>query len=320
MLFRKYSSRKIVLVLFSFLLILLGTGCEEPFQPPFIENRNEVVVEAYIEWTPDNGIPPWLMLTKSFPFINELNPAFISDLYIRDALVSMDDGSGLVELQLVCIADLPEFLRNELLDQLGLDTFLIDICIYLDLERKLVIEPEREYRLNIEYDNRSFIAETKIPRAVPLDSLYVIAAPNSSADSLAQLVLKLSDPIGPDFYRYFTSVNGSPLIAPLSSVTDDDIFDGQSFEVTILKAEQRGTEFDPATFGYFKRGDHVVLKWCTISNDNFQFWETLEFSRNNQGPFSSYTLVEYNIKGDGGIGLFGGQACFYYEIDIPIEE
>ncbi len=314
-----FFRQKLGFLIMAGLLIFLLKSCEEPFDPPILEDRNELVVEAYLEWTPDNNIPPFVMLTKSFPFINEIGPDFIKDLYVKDARVSIDDGNGFVDLQLICMSDLPDLLRDQLLEQFGIDTFILEICVYIDLERNVKIEPERSYRLNIEYDDRFFEAETYIPRVVPLDSLYAIPTPNGNIDTLAQLVLALSDPPGPDFYRYFTSVNGEPFIAPLTSVTDDEIIDGQSFEISILKAEPRGTDFDPETFGYFTRGDKVVLKWCTISRENFNFWETLEFSRNNQGPFSSYTLVDYNIEGEGGIGLFGGQSCIYYEIEIPLE-
>ncbi|TVQ44945.1 MAG: DUF4249 family protein [Saprospirales bacterium] len=319
MLTNTFFQNKIRLLLISALLLTLLKSCEEPFEPPIVEDRNELVIEAYLEWSPDNRIPPYVLLTRSFPFINEIGPDFIKDLYVRDARVSIDDGNGFVDLQLICLSDLPEAIRDQLLEQFGIETFLVEVCVYIDLQRNIIIEPERTYRLNIEYDDRFFEAETYIPRAVPLDSLYAISTPDGRIDTLAQLVLALSDPPGPDFYRYFTSVNGGPFIAPLSSVTDDEIIDGQSFEISILKAETRGTDFDPETFGYFTRGDSVVLKWCTISKENFKFWETLEFSRNNQGPFSSYTLVDYNIEGLGGIGLFGGQSCFYYEIEIPLE-
>jgi hypothetical protein len=315
----KTNSNRVLFFSLLLSVVFCIQACEEPFDPPFIEDRNELVVEAYIEWSPSNGIPPWVMLSRSFPFINEIGPDFISELYVRDAKVSINDGNGFTDLRLLCLSEIPENLRDLLLEQFGLDSFLIDICIYIDLDRKLTIEHGRMYQLEIEWDGRLFEAETSIPRPVPLDSLYAIPTPDVKADSLAQLVLKLSDPAGPDFYRYFTSVNGEPLIPPISSVTDDGVFDGQSFEVTILKAEPRGTEFDPATFGFFKRGESVLLKWCTISEENFNFWETLEFSRNNQGPFSSYTLVDYNINGDGGIGIFGGQSCFYYEIEIPLD-
>ncbi len=300
-------------------LLLVATACEEPFEPPFNEDRDEIVIESYIEWSPDSQFPSYAIVTRSFPFTAEIDPEFISDLYIKDAEVSIFDGDKRVELQLICSDDLPDAIRREIGTQLGIDSFFINICIYVDLMRELKIEPERNYELKIEVDDRSFFSKTTIPRPVPLDSIWAAPAPNQGADSLAQLFLRLSDPAGPDYYRYFTSVNDGPLLPPLTSVTDDDIFDGQQFDVAILKAEPRGTEFNPETFGYFKRGSKVQLKWCTLDEDQFNFWETLEFSRNNQGPFSSYTLVDYNIEGEGGIGIFGSQSCFYYTIEIPEE-
>lgn len=306
---------------FSIFLVLALTfllnGCEEPFEPDYLEDRNEVVVEAYLEWNSEANIPPFVILSKSFPFTQEIDPAFISDLYIKDAFVSVNDGINELELQRFCTDDLPPALLEEIKRMMGRDSLFSNFCLFTDLSGELIIEAERTYELKIETEGRSFHSVNTIPRPVPLDSLWVTDVPDPDADSLVQLVIRLTDPPGPDFYRYFTAVNGGPLLAPRASVTDDELIDGKSFEISILKAEPRGTDFDPETFGYFERGDSVLLKWCTLSRGNFEFWETLEFSRNNQGPFSGYTLVKSNIEGEDALGVFGAQSCFLYRIEIP---
>lgn len=300
-----------------FLLFALIVSCEEPFDPPFVGERNEVVVEAYIEYSPDREVPTYVILSRSFPFIGTIDESFASELYIRDAIVTIDDGERKVDLSRICIEDLPQALREELKRVLGVDSFLFNFCLFADVIGALKIEPGREYRLEVEAEGKELHSIATIPRPVPLDSLWASSVPNVDADTLRQLTLRLTDPRGPDFYRYLTSVNDGPLLPPITSVTDDKIFDGQSFDVNILKAEARGTDFDPETFGYFNTGDRVVLKWCTLERNHFRFWETLEYGRNNQGPFSSYTIVESNIRGEGGLGVFGAQSCFYYEISIP---
>nr|MBS0037530.1 DUF4249 domain-containing protein [Saprospiraceae bacterium] len=319
---KTYFPKKLIfksIGLFMGVSILFFTSCEEPFDPPLYGDRNEVVVEAFIEWNPENNLPPYVILSRSFPFTAEIDPQFIGELFIEDAEVRLSGGGKEVLLTSFCVEDLPPPIREEVGAQLGIDSFFVNLCLYIDIQRDLEVQPGETYQLEIEVEERKFQSLTTIPRPVPLDSLWAAPVPDPKADSLAQLFLRLSDPAGPDYYRYFTSVDGGALIPPLTSVTDDNIFDGQQFNVSILKAEPRGSEIDPATFGYFKRGSSVVLKWCTLDEDQFNFWETLEFSRNNQGPFSSYTLVSYNIEGEDGIGIFGGQSCYYYSILIPME-
>lgn len=304
-------------LIYAFLLATLITSCEEPFDPPFAGDRDEVVIEAYIEYSPDRDVPTYVILSRSFPFIGTIDESFASEIYIKDANVSVDDGDKVVSLNRICIEDLPQAFREELKRELGVDSFFFNFCLFADVVGDLNIEPGREYRLEVEAEGKILHATATIPRPVPLDSLWASPVPDANADTLKQLTLRLTDPPGPDFYRYLTSVNDGPLLPPITSVTDDKIFDGQSFDVNILKAEPRGTDFDPETFGYFRTGDRVVLKWCTLERNHFRFWETLEYGRNNQGPFSSYTIVESNIQGEGGLGVFGAQSCFYYEISIP---
>ncbi len=302
-----------------FMLILLVSSCEEPFDPGISVDRDEIVVEAYIEWSEGGGIPTFAVISRSFPFTGLIDADFASDVFIRDAMVSVSKGDEMVELTKVCLEDIPEDFRDEVISSLGIDSVLVNICLYVDVNGEIEAFPGEQYELEVIVDDARVTSTVVIPRPVPLDSLWATAVPDPDADTLAQLRLSLSDPPGPDFYRYFTSVNGGPFIPPVASVTDDALFDGQSFEVNILKAEPRGTDFDPETFGFFSRGDEVILKWCTIERAQFRFWETLEYNRNNQGPFTNYTLVESNIEGDDGLGVFGAQSCFYYEITIPEE-
>jgi hypothetical protein len=110
--------------------------------------------------------------------------------------------------------DLPDAIREELKDALGLDRLFLNICLFIDIMNELIIEPGRTYELEVLVEDRRITSTAIIPRPVGLDSLWAAPAPNPDADSLAQLRLKLSDPPGPDFYRYFTSVNEGPLIPP----------------------------------------------------------------------------------------------------------
>ena len=78
----------------------------------------------------------------------------------------------------------------------------------------------------------------------------------------------------------------------------------------MVKSEEPGAKFDPITFGLYRIGDTAQVKWINIDKDYYDFFNTLEFNRANQGPFSSYTRIKTNIKG--GLGIWGGSNVQIY--------
>ena len=126
----------------------------------------------------------------------------------------------------------------------------------------------------------------------------------------------LDDPAGEaNFYRYQVGINSSGYISPIASVLDDRLIDGQRASFPLFRPEPRGTmEFDFETFGLYRTGDTVSLKWISLDKAHFDFWNTLEFNSANQGPFSSYTLIDSNIEG--GLGIWGGLSASYYELRV----
>lgn len=100
-----------------------------------------------------------------------------------------------------------------------------------------------------------------------------------------------------------------------ASVTDDKIFSGQSSSFAIQRGQAISKNFDPNTFGYFWRGDTVVIRGSTLDYEHFRFWQTLETNSNSQGPFANYVRVQSNLNG--ALGIFGAVAYRDYKIYIP---
>src|SRR5690606_16825761 len=102
--------------------------------------------------------------------------------------------------------------------------------------------------------------------------------PDTRKDSLVSVYINFKDPdtLG-NFYRYFTQRNDEPLYAPVtSSAYDDIVVNGQFISLPLERGQSRQADFDGNTYGYFWRGDTVTLKWCTIDNPSYDFWNTLE--------------------------------------------
>jgi len=123
------------------------------------------------------------------------------------------------------------------------------------------------------------------------------------------VVLDEPDELG-NFYRYFTQQNSLPMYPGLSSVFDDLFTNGQQFYFPLDRGQPRSDEFNLDTYGYFTLNDTIAIKFCNIDKDHYNFWRTLEFSADAVGPFSGATNVDFNIEGEGGIGIWGGYAAY----------
>jgi hypothetical protein len=238
---------------------------------------------------------------------------------VHDADVRVNDGTVEVQFFEVCLSELDSAFRREIAAQFGFnpDSLAIDFCAYLDVFGQLHPEIGKTYTLTIHSGNDVISAVTTIPKHVPIDGLHFQAPPGDPNDTLAQLRASIADPPGErNFYRYFCSTNGGANETAFSSVEEDLFFDGKSFEFQLFNpATDGGEDTEPEEFGLYFVGDTVEIKWCSLDEAHFDFWNTLEFSNANEGPFSSYTRLQSNIQG--GLGIWGGYSVSYYK--LPVE-
>jgi Domain of unknown function (DUF4249) len=303
----------------AFILTILGfTACEKEFNPNLTETSDDVVVEGYIE-AGRNAPPPYVILTKSLPFFREL-PSF-NNVFINGAEVSVSNGKDSVQLTEFCWKSLPEAFKKQAAQvfNLNLDSIPKDFnfCVYIDQTMRIQAEIGKTYTLNVKTkEGKILSAVTTIPRAVKIDSADFVKPPGiNNNDSLTQMRAYANDPKGNDYYRYFTSINGSSYIAGRTSVADDAFFEGINTRFNLSKSEPRNSSANFDTYGLWRRGDTVSIKFCTIDKAHFEFWQTLEFNANNSGPFSSYTRVKHNVKG--GMGIWGGYNAAYFDAIVP---
>ncbi|NBC09027.1 MAG: DUF4249 family protein [Bacteroidetes bacterium] len=302
-------------VLCFFVLVLWS--CEKPFVPDNAELEPQLVVEGYIE-AGERARPPYLLLTRSVPFFTEFNAEDFNANFVSGAEIRVSDGEDTVALQEVCLDELDAQQKQLAAAFLGLplDSIGFNICLYTDLTFSMLGEEGKTYELWIEAEGQEVYAATSIPPHVPVNEFDFREVPGEPVDTLARLIGLISDPGGEaNFYRYQMGINGGPIVSPAASVVDDRLFDGQTFEFPLFRPEPRGNpDLDIETFGLYTVGDTVEVKWINIDKAQYDFWNTLEFNTANQGPFSSYTLVESNVVG--GLGLWGGLSASYYNLVV----
>ncbi len=298
-----------------FLLLLLNVSCEETFIPVTNVEDEKYVVESYLELN-DQAIFPYLILTKSLGFYSNINASVLEHLFIHNAIVNIETNQVQYPLQEICLNDIPKALQQQIADRFGLnlDSISVNFCVYIDINGQIPLQVGNQYKLSVIIGSDTLRSTTTIPGFIKIDSVWFDKIPGTPNDTFRQMFCFISDnPLVKDYYRYFTGTQHEPLIPNFSSVTDDALFNGQQFKFTLQKAQAPGSEFT-ATSGYYRIGDTVIVKWCNLDKEHFDFWNTLEVSRTRQGPFASYVRIDGNITN--GLGIFGGQICKNYQLIV----
>ncbi|TAH41569.1 MAG: DUF4249 domain-containing protein [Bacteroidetes bacterium] len=277
-------------------LILGLTACEKNVTVDVPDAEPLVVIEGYIE----TGKNPILVLSKTLPFFGTINTSTVFQQTIQGARVIIDNGSMI-----------------DTLDQIP------GIGVYTS--PRMTGQERTSYSLRVEVEGKVLSATTYIPEAISLDSVWFKV--NGTRDSLGFAWAHLTDPdtLG-NHYRWFAQrinrytfgaqigrMKDSILIAPSGSVFEDKFINGKSFDLGYqrgtIRNSQKIDDINDEKY-FYKVGDTIVVKFCTLDRQHFEFWRTEETQvQNNGNPFASPAPVLGNITG--GLGIWGGYACTF---------
>lgn len=277
---------------FTYFLIplLLLTSCEKDITVILPRPEPVIVVEGKIE----QGQYPYVILSSSQAYFDPVDSAVIANTIILSGIVIVSDGTTTDTLKLT------------------LDNTFFPPTIYR--AENMVGEVGKTYNLTVHAGGKTLTASTTIPTPVALDSTWFKTQPPS--DTLGFIWAHLSDPAGlGNNYRWFAKRLGKDVrfVAPIGSVFEDRFINGKKFDF----AYNRGAEFNSSADddnnqerGYFKVGDTVVVKFCTIDRPSFEFYRSFETEVSNNGnPFAAPTNIPSNISG--GLGFWGGYGAVY---------
>lgn len=286
------------------LLVLSFTviSCEKGVTFDLDEPAPKLVVEATIE----TNQPPVVVLSKSQNFFARITPAILANSFVRNAEVYVSNGVSTHKLR-----EYATPLSNGY-------TFYFYSIDSSNLATAFVGQTNTQYSLRIVADGKEYTATTEIPGITRrIDSLFSKPAPGSNDPNKAVVMVKATDKPGfGDYIRYFTKRNREGFYPAFTSVFDDQIIDGTTYEVEVERGIDRSQDL-PDDYTLFEKGDTVTLKLCQIDKATFDFWRTMEFSYANIGnPFGSPTKVLSNIS-NGALGYFGGYAPQFRTIIIP---
>lgn len=293
--------KKIIISCYS-VTIMFWCSCEKNISLKLKTTEPKLVVEATIE----NGQPPHVLLSQSINYFSKITPAILENSFVHDAQVYVTNGTLTHQLKEYKIpVDSGYNMYYYAIDSSNLSTAFVG-------------QLNAQYSLRINWNSYEYTATTTIPKLTKkIDSLYWQQAPGNNKPGKVALMIIATDPAGyGDYIRYFTKRNSEPFYPGLTSVFDDQIIDGTTYQVRIDRGVDRNAS-RPDDYMFFDKGDTITLKLCNIDKATFDFWRTMEYSYTSIGnPFSSPTQVISNIKGNA-LGYFGGYAAQFRTIIVP---
>jgi hypothetical protein len=273
---------------FVILILFLASACEKDITVDLPNPEIKIVVEGYVE----TGKYAYVLVSKSSAYFAPFDSTSILNNGVKNAKVIISNGT--ISDTLIQVSS-----------QYG----------YLYLSANIIGEVGKNYSLKIiTEDGIEVTAQTKIYQPIPLDSTWFKVVENK--DSLGFVWAHLTDPdtLG-NIYRWFAKRIGkdNDFIAPLGSVFEDKFINGKSFDFGYNRGKLPNSiavDDNNDEQGFFKDGDTIVVKFCTVGRETFDFWRTAETQFSDNGnPFAATTFIKSNING--GIGIFEGYSPSY---------
>jgi hypothetical protein len=321
--FPLHSLRQARVVILCFCGFSLLASCEQTVEIELPEVADLYMIEGSIF----EGEPPLVFVGKAQGYFDAVNASSIAESFLPGAEVILTIEDQVYPLTELCTGDLPEELLEEVAGLLGFSVELLsmlDLCIYTSLDPNAIGQVGKSHALDVTVNEQTMTAVTTIIPPVALDSVWWQTP--GTQDSLGVIYAAMNDPSDAgDAYRWFaqrTNVRPSwdPLagqvkdanyVAPLGSAFDDAFFNGLAFEFSVFRGVAPGSTAWDDDFsqspeaGYFKLGDTVAVRLCSIDRGVFQGIRSYENLILSQGsPFALPANMTSNVIG--GIGLWAG--------------
>lgn len=271
--------------------LLLFFSCTEEIELILPLSENEIVVEGWIE----QNRYPIVYLTLSVPFTSEIDSSALYDQIVSQAkvTVSCDNQSEILTLKLNDNQYPPKY--------------------YSGTEMKGVAG--KRYDLKIEYKGKVVTAATTIPQPPHLDSIFFQL--EEGEDVKGHLYFDFTDnAASKDYYRTFAQVKHKDkrFYPTLLNSFDDQYFNGENIRFVLYKGYKTLDDYS-AENKYFLKGDTVVIKFCSVDKEHFDFWNSYQGKVLNITSFtSSFNKIKSNING--GLGVWGGYGAGYRQVII----
>jgi hypothetical protein len=297
----------------------LLTACTKEITVDLPTTEPKLVINGTIE----PGQPPIVVVTRTESFFAPTDFASLLGIFVETATVTVDDGSGPVQLDPLSGFSIPDSILERAAQMIGIDPFAVqiaDILIYTKTDGSIVGQVGSTYALNVQAEGKTVTGSSHMMPPEPLDTMWFkLAQQDPGDDTLGFIWQTTSDPPGlGNCYRWLAKrVNagedGDPkdniFIAPQFAAFEDKYIDGLTFDWGINRGTAPFSTADDdenEERGHFKRGDTVVVKYVAFGQDEFEFYNSKDGNANSQGDlFSTPSNIKSNVSG--GLGVW---ACW----------
>ena len=237
-----------------FLLFFIGIfiiSCTKELKIDGVNTTKQLVVEGFIE--PNQY--PIVYLTRSSPYFQKVDSASMLSLIASEAKVSVSSKSDTEVLTLRY-------------DKKRFPPYYYEGTSILG-------KVGEKYRLIISLNGKEYTAEATLKNPV---NVTEIATVSPTADHEQRfLTLRFLDPANEkNYYRVYTKRIGKDddFIPCYLSTFNDFGFDGKEYTYQIVRSI---SPIKPSDNGkYFVEGDVVLIKLCSISKEEFDYWKNIE--------------------------------------------
>lgn len=268
------------------LLICCATllfGCRKNINVKIPDYVQRLVVEGKVE----TGSNPELFLTYTVPYFGDHTSQNISEIAVKNALVTVYDG----------------FTTDTLKDATFGNGFYYRAA-------NMIGVTGRTYHLTINLNGKTYTSSTTIYPPVALDSLWFKVV---DKDSLGFVWAHFKEPSGlGNCYRWFAkrAVKDQDYVPPFNSAFDDKFFDGKEFDFAFdrgVRQNSTAPDDNNQERGFFKKNDVVTVKFCSIGEKECQFFRSYYANLiSNGNPFAAPSNLKSNINGENVIGCWCG--------------
>ncbi len=292
-------------------------SCTKEVKIDIPDYEEQIVVDGNIE----TGQPPFVILSRSKDIYAPTDLNSFLNGFISGAEVYVNDGTTTYQLDEVCSDELPPGFESFAAEIFGVPESEVSnyhLCAYTKLDGSIVGEVGKTYTLTVNFEGKTYTAETKIVNPTPLDSTYFKLANNATDKGFSYA--QLTDPpgFGDSYFWEAKRINKNsdgqekdsyftPTYAP---VFDDQFINDITFEF-YFENPVRDPDLPSEYRGYFKVGDTVVIKFSKLDKDVYEYMDSKYIQLQSGGsPFSTPTNVKSNIKG-GALGVWAGFSPSY---------
>jgi hypothetical protein len=288
------------ILFFAIASIFLFYACEKEITVDLPKPDQKIVVEGYIF----EGERPYVILSKNAGYFDPIDSASLVNSFIFDGVVTVSDGINTDTLTLQPASE----------SALGF--------AYVSSSPTVIGQAGKTYTLNVNAIGQTATSTTTIVSPTPIDSSRWRL--DGQEDSLGLVWIYFTDP-GVDLrgYRIMSrrvsanEARNEPLFRT-NFYFENALFAGQQAPVGFGRAEQYGGGLLPdgaedPDMGYYRVGDTVQVRLCTIDKPYYDFLNTLGNSIGSSGsPFASPNNVQSNVVG--GLGGWGGHGVTEFQI------